>query len=38
MELTYLAIAEFSKKIKYDIITIREGLNNSDLIDGTYYF
>ena len=36
MELTYPTIAEFSKKIKYDIITIRKGLNNSVLIDGTY--
>ncbi len=38
MSNTYLTTAELSKKIKYDIRTIRERLKDSVLIEGTHYF
>ncbi|MCU7940002.1 MAG: hypothetical protein KZQ64_11595 [gamma proteobacterium symbiont of Bathyaustriella thionipta] len=35
---TYLTTQELSERIKYDIRTIRERLNDSVLLEGTHYF
>lgn len=38
MNLTYLTTGELSKRIKYDVRTIRERLKDSVLLEGRHYF